>query len=1114
MSPRLIITSLVGISLITDWLPIADQPVTSFPYTENFESVVPPNLPPGWITSTNRTGSGDFTTEDFQGANRLLVRNATIEQSIMSPHIDLNGHRPEQISFTERRSGTFVAELELSVLIDDQLRIPIGRTSLEAPNVFIERSFIVPRELTGTKSVRFEWKVIPAADGSSGLLRIDEVAVYASPVYDHDLRITHFSVDPPFVAHTDHPEVHLTLYNAGILSAENFNLLIRDSSDIHVSQSVKSPLIPGDSLSVVLTLPPLLPGAHTLTAVIDYPLNQQTESSWQELNLYVSELISRLPWNESFDTAGHPIPPGWRSSYTGSIPDAELTTSIVQKGTYALLFRNATRQQYIVLPPFDPSTGVIDTLRFFERRTGTFDATVSVDISFDGGKTFSPPIATFEHTGETDYRKREVDLSGLAYTSKPFYIRLFIEGNGTGTTGTVRFDDFTLSGKLYRNISLSRITHRPEIPFVNETIHFTVTLLNNGLDEAFPMDVQMHKQDRETDVWELLQTISLHSPLRAGEQIDVEFIHTEASPVPSHFMFRLLYASDQDTTDNSATIILYPSPLQTTVVINEIMYAPQSPEPEWLELYNSGSEPVTLTGWSFSDRDSLRRYYLTGPQLLIDPGAYVVITKDESLVSVYKNIPSPVIFVPAKPTFLWNSQGDAVILYDYNGTIHDRVEFTPGWGGTGGRSLERIDFASLSQNPTNWGSSLIMPTPGRINSIGRREHDLAIGSFEIRPETPLNNERVEFSVNILNSGYQTAESFTVNLYSIRDSSQGDPLHIVSRSVATLLLPLDSLSVALIWNDPPAGYSGMRIEVVYEEDQRPDNNTIDFELLVRYPLQSLVINEILYQPVDLQPEYVEIYNPGNHPVDLRGWSVRDRATPGGSVNRHLIGNTTLILSPGGFAVLASDTSLFTYFDVPQDAIVSIVNRTGLGLNITGDDVILLDPSGYAIDSVAYEPSWHHPDVTQPRGRSLERISLSAYPNNRYNWSTSADTRGGTPGKHNSLYTEIPVTTAELTAAPNPFSPTGDGYRDHTLITYNLPEQTSTVRLRIFDSTGRPVRTLLNNSPSGPRGSVIWDGRYENGRRVRLGIYILLLEAYDGNGGGLRQIKNTVIVADRL
>src|SRR5438132_666115 len=61
-----------------------------------------------------------------------------------------------------------------------------------------------------------------------------------------------------------------------------------------------------------------------------------------------------------------------------------------------------------------------------------------------------------------------------------------------------------------------------------------------------------------------------------------------------------------------------------TVVINEIMYEPTSPEPEWVELYNPGAQTQDITGWKFIS--GIRSQVL--PSIVLPSKGYAVITKD------------------------------------------------------------------------------------------------------------------------------------------------------------------------------------------------------------------------------------------------------------------------------------------------------------------------------------------------------------------------------------------------------------------------------------------------------------------------------------------------------
>jgi flagellar hook assembly protein FlgD len=104
--------------------------------------------------------------------------------------------------------------------------------------------------------------------------------------------------------------------------------------------------------------------------------------------------------------------------------------------------------------------------------------------------------------------------------------------------------------------------------------------------------------------------------------------------------------------------------------------------------------------------------------------------------------------------------------------------------------------------------------------------------------------------------------------------------------------------------------------------------------------------------------------------------------------------------------------------------------------------------------------------------------------------------------------------KLTFTPNPFSPDADGFEDFTVIQYDLPYRVARIRIRIFDVLGRLVRTLANNEPSGARGEIVWDGRDDEGQRVRIGRYIVLLEAVDESGNLVDASKAVVVVAGKM
>ena len=83
--------------------------------------------------------------------------------------------------------------------------------------------------------------------------------------------------------------------------------------------------------------------------------------------------------------------------------------------------------------------------------------------------------------------------------------------------------------------------------------------------------------------------------------------------------------------------------------------------------------------------------------------------------------------------------------------------------------------------------------------------------------------------------------------------------------------------------------------------------------------------------------------------------------------------------------------------------------------------------------------------------------------------------------------VPTKLALYASAPNPF-------RGATVIRYDLPRP-GKVSLRVFDVSGRLVRTLVEGEePAGYR-AITWDGLDDTGRRSSAGVYFYALEAND-------------------
>ena len=187
-----------------------------------------------------------------------------------------------------------------------------------------------------------------------------------------------------------------------------------------------------------------------------------------------------------------------------------------------------------------------------------------------------------------------------------------------------------------------------------------------------------------------------------------------------------------------------------------------------------------------------------------------------------------------------------------------------------------------------------------------------------------------------------------------------------------------------------------------------------------------------------------------------------------------------------------------------------------MSASGDAIFISDSSGTTIDSVFYDESWQNPNRVSVDGVALEKINPAGPSNDDSNWSSSTEVSGGTPGQQNSIFQEpgSAPDNSGISFTPNPFSPDDDGFEDFLSINYTLDKADYLLRVRIYDRYGREVSELANGKPGGFSGSLIWDGLTDNGNKNRVGIYIVLFEAYNSAAGRDRTFKETVVIARKF
>ena len=265
------------------------------------------------------------------------------------------------------------------------------------------------------------------------------------------------------------------------------------------------------------------------------------------------------------------------------------------------------------------------------------------------------------------------------------------------------------------DLSITEFAAMPDAPQTGESFDLIVTVENLGLNSRSDSVLLYERLEGMP-----LQPLSgWQTPLLApGDSAIYQESDLIASAAPRVFVAQLR-TSDDGPENNSRVLIVSSAGSAGGVVINEIMYSPETGMSEWIELLNTTVSTISLNGWSFGDgtslMDSSRRTTLSS--ILIAPDSLIVLASDSTIY--FEHLPATAqIYVWNSSNISLNNNGDSLVLWDAQRVISDRVDYRPSWGGAQGISLERVSALAISNDELNWASSLDSTgcTPARTNS--------------------------------------------------------------------------------------------------------------------------------------------------------------------------------------------------------------------------------------------------------------------------------------------------------------------------------------------------------------------------------------------------------------
>lgn len=258
--------------------------------------------------------------------------------------------------------------------------------------------------------------------------------------------------------------------------------------------------------------------------------------------------------------------------------------------------------------------------------------------------------------------------------------------------------------------------------------------------------------------------------------------------------------------------------------------------------------------------------------------------------------------------------------------------------------------------------------------------------------------------------------------------------------------------------------------------------------------EVLINELLYEAVPSDAEYIELYNSGSRDVPYSDILIAKRDKSGKLTSVKSLPADGRRLPPGGLVWVcynfAAVEAAYTY--LCADNCVEMPSK--LSYSDAGGTVVVLNSNREVVDELAYGRHLHHTMASKTKGVALEKgYGADGLPA-AGRWSSAggdADNGYGSPGMPNRVGRMHGGDDARavVQCRPTVFTPDGDGYEDEVEVSVCVEESDFSVRILIYDASGRCVRRLANSVAVASRGGWKWDGRAEDGRLLPAGIYVV-------------------------
>ena len=559
-------------------------------------------------------------------------------------------------------------------------------------------------------------------------------------------------------------------------------------------------------------------------------------------------------------------------------------------------------------------------------------------------------------------------------------------------------------------------------------------------------------------------------------------------------------------------LILLRGYAQDGLFINEFMADPTPvkgtlPNAEYIEIYNYSTKDIDLKGYKLVSRpDTIILDFF-----LLKSKNYVTIYTQKTSISFGKFGDT----LPVKKLIGLNNPGDTIQLLNPEKRVIDAVAYDLTYyekgKENGGYSLERINPKApclldnwRSSNDANGGS------PGKQNNVFEEKKDTLIPIVE----TIFFKENSKFKTISLRFNKKMSiliAKDTLNFFSENQFFKDTNVVVKPFLNVVELTFKDSL--------PKDKFTKIVVKKTLKDCQNEPlskNDTLTIKQPDKLTKDSIVINEILFNPARNGSRFLELFNASKTKVfDLKDLRIAKDTAQSSWLN---IANNYLLFPQKYVVITDNPLDVQSRYLPPNFKMPYLKNRLPTWAADEGLTLIAT-LGGSTIDSFYYDKNLHNPLIANTEGVSLERINPKTNASEKTNWQSAAKSVNyATPGYQNSqfLADDPSVKSLENDVFWLPkatFSPDDDGL-DFLQIHYKLNNSGYLATITAFDFEGHFIQKIAEDEPlKTGEGIIKWDGETSNGLKARVGIYILLIELKSPTGE-VKKVKKTCAIVSKF